>query len=194
MATTKRQRRFNGMANVVAAHRRNNKPAAPAAPAAPVAPVVPEQPEVITVDLDASPVNGASAEPAAPAEAPEVPAAPAAPAKPDAEPAEPAAPTGFTIEQEVALIAAGLKTLLGVEQGIPTTPEDLLLLGLRTARQTVMAVIADEESLKAIHAKRDELMNKVKALVPPAPGKKERQQEPEAEPVEVAQSWAVRMR
>jgi hypothetical protein len=185
MATTKQQRRFNGAKNVVAAHRRNSKTTTATAPAAPVAPVVPaatEQAEAIVVNLDASPVN-APAAPAEPAAAPEVPVVPEdpkataeAPEVPEqkepatpAAPAEPAAPAGFTVEQELSFIGMGLKTLLGVEQDIPTTPEDLLLLGLRTARQTLMGLLANEEVVAGIQAKKVELLNKAKALVPTAP-------------------------
>lgn len=181
MATTKQQRRFNGLQNAVAAHRRNSSKttAAPAAPAA----AATEQAEVLTVKLDASPVNSAPAAPAEPAAAPEVPVVPEdskaaaeAPEVPEqkepatpAAPAEPAAPAGFTVEQELSFIGMGLKTLLGVEQDIPTTPEDLLLLGLRTARQTLMGLLANEEVVAGIQAKKVELLNKAKALVPTAP-------------------------
>lgn len=176
MATTKRNRRFSGMSNVVAAHRRNSKPAAPAAPAAT------EQSEILTVDLDASPVNGKPAAPAAPAAAPEVPSA--APEVPEQkEPAEsvdvpPAAPAGFTAEQEIALIAMGLKTLLGIEGDVPLTPEGLLNIGLRTARQALTGILADEAMVAGIKAKREELMGKAKALIPTVPtGKKEEPKE-----------------
>lgn len=152
MATTKQQRRFNGAKNVVAAHRRNSKTATTTAPAA----TEQEQQEVL-VNLDASPVNGASAEPAAPqapAEAPEVAEAP-----------EPAAVAGLTTQQELELIAQGIKTLLQIDGDIDLTPEGLMAVGLRTIRQTLVAILANEGAVEAIRAKKEELVSKAKALI-----------------------------
>lgn len=213
MTTKKENRRNNGMANVIAAQKRsNNKAATTAAPVVPAA-AVSAEPTTTVVELDASPVNSAPAAPAAP-EAPAEPAAPAATETPEVVPEDtkaateshevaetpevpetpetPAVPE-FTIEQELAFIATGLKTLLGVKGDVPLTPEGLATLGLRTARQALMALLADEEVVAGIRAKKDEVLNKAKALVPTVPtGKKERQQEPEL--ADEAHTWASRMR
>ena len=194
MATTKQQRRFSGMQNVAAAHRRNSKTttAAPA-PAA-------EQTDVLTVKLEVSPVNSVPAAPAEPAAAPEVPVVPEDPKaaaeapevpeqKEPATPAAPAAPSAFSVEQELQFIAMGLKTLLGVKGDLPLTRDGLLLVGLRTVRQTLMGVLANEEAMAGIKEKREELISKAKALVPqtsPA--------EAAGATAEAAPSWAVRMR
>lgn len=177
MATTKQQRRFNGMKSVIAAQKRNNaKTPSPAAPAA-------EQQEAVVLKLEAAPVNAPATAPAAPqaptapevpvvpedpkatAEAPEVPEQkePAAPEVPET----PAAPTDFTVEQELSFIATGLKTLLGVEGDMPLTPEALMSVGLRTVRQTLMAILANDEAVEAIRGKKQELISKAKALIPP---------------------------
>ena len=151
--TTKNQRRNNGVQNVVAAQKRSNAKT----PAAPVAP------ETMVVGLDASPVNSPAA-PATPAEpaASTEPEVPAAPAKPDA---EPAAVAGLTTQQEMELIAQGIKTLLQIDSDIDLTPEGLMAVGLRTIRQTLVAILANEDAVEAIRAKKEELVSKAKAWI-----------------------------
>lgn len=163
MTTTKQQRRFNGLQNAVAAHRRNSNKATTAstAPAAES-----QQQETLTVKLEVSPVN-------APAE-PSVPVTPAAPETPTAL----AAPESFTAEQEMAMIATGLKTLLGLEGDINLTPEGLMKIGLRTVRQTLVAILANEETVRFIRAKKEGVIEMgmawiAEATAPAAPAEPE---------------------
>ena len=175
--TTKQQRRNNGVQNVVAAQKRSNAKT-PATPVVPVVPAATEQEQPLVVQLDVSPVNATPAEPAVPAEPEQTPAAEpeqpaaAAPAEaeqtPAAEPEQPAAaaPAGFTNQQEMEFILQGIKTLLGIKEDVPLTTDGLMALGLRTVRQTLMGVLANEEAMAGIKEKREELISKAKALVP----------------------------
>lgn len=169
--TTKQQRRNNGVQNVVAAQKRSNSK-----PAMPTAPVVPatEQSEAVVVNLDASPVNApaAPAEPAVPAEAEQTPAVePVAAAEQEAtpvsdtEPVTEPTPATYTNRQEVEMIIMGLQNLLGIKGDFDLTPEGLMTVGLRTVRQTLMAILADGEAVEAIRAKKEELVSKAKVLI-----------------------------
>lgn len=150
MATTKRQRRFNGMANVVAAQRRNSKTTA-------TVPAATEQAEAIVVNLDASPVN-AEAPTAPEAAAPAVAEPEQAPVADTATPVPDTEQPTYTNRQELEMILMGLQSLLGISTTIPMSPEGLLNLGLRTIRLTISNILRDEETVRFIRDKKEEVI------------------------------------
>ena len=192
--TTKQQRRNNGVQNVVAAQKRsNNKTVTTAAPAAPAAAAT-EQAEVLTVKLDASPVNGTPEAPAAPeAAAPAVAEPEQAPVADTATPVPDTEQPTYTNRQELEMILMGLQSLLGISTTIPMSPEGLLNLGLRTIRLTISNILRDEETVRFIRDKKEEVIEMgmawiAEATAPAAPA------EPEAPAAEPAPPPAAEVR
>ena len=95
------------------------------------------------------------------------------------------------------MIVMGLQNLLGIKGPINLTPEGLMTVGLRTVRQTIMAILANDEAVEAIRDKKQELLDKAANLgkkAPAATAPAEAPAAPADEPAAPAPSWAVRMR